>query len=125
GTAAPRGDRTREEGRGGTEGVEGGARPRGPPPRECLRRIPRMRERLRGDRTPSRRGGRSPAPRGRRDPPAGWGPLRRGPVPAVRPERDRRRRGPGGREMEKVGVSGAGMTLARRRLRGAGQGVCC
>src|SRR5205807_1026890 len=48
----------------------------------------------------------------------------RRPILAVRPERDRRRRRPGGRPMKKVGVIGEGMTLSRRRLQETGKEMC-
>src|SRR5437660_21798 len=124
GTAAPRGIGAREERRGRTPGLEGRLRPGRPLPRECVRRFPRLRERLRGDRTPSGCGSRPPAPRRGRDAPDRRGARRHRPILAIRPERDRRRRGPGGRPMKKVGVIGAGMTLFRRRLQETGKEMC-
>src|SRR5438309_10796500 len=124
GAPASRGIGPREERGGRTPGHERRLRPGGPLPRESVRRFARLRERLRGDGPPPSGRGRPPTPRRGRDAPDRRRPRRRRPILAVRPERDRRRRRPGGRPMKKVGVIGAGMTLFRRRLQETGKEMC-
>src|SRR2546428_799952 len=124
GASASRIPWAREKGRGGDEGPSRRLRRGWPLPGECLGRFPRMRKRVRGDRTPPGRGGRPPASRRRRSAATRRRPGGRRAVVAVRPERDRRRGRPGGGAATKGGGVGAGLTLFRRRVPGTREESC-
>src|SRR5438093_635905 len=124
GASTSRIPRAREKGPGRDESSPGRLRARRPLARERLGRIPRVRKRVRGDRTPPGRGGRAPTSRRRRRAATRRRPRGRRAIVAVHPERDGGRGGPGGKPVTKVGVIGAGMTLFRRRLQETGKEMC-
>src|SRR5256712_3834293 len=124
GAPASGSDRAREERRSREAGPPRRLRGGRFPARERVRRIPRMRERVRGDRVAPRRRSGAPSARRRGDPSGRRSPGGRRPILAVRPQRNGRRRGPGGGSVRKVGVVGAGMTLFRRRLEETGKEMC-